>query len=170
MKKSVSVFNTITNKKFGPQAFYNGNGETDAEVQERLDSWVEVCQEKAKNGRGWGWAAREIPKDEMKDKWLPILIEEFEKPINIDGSETETWCRLDKEYTITITDLTAEHDAERALAQAEYDDRAADLQACRNALAQIDSWNSLQDIPLPFLKRFFKRLIKELKDLQPPTT
>ena len=58
MKKVVTVINIINGKSFGPIAFFNMNGETDADVQDRMDEWIEKLEVKALGGIGWGWAAR----------------------------------------------------------------------------------------------------------------
>ena len=153
MKKRVDVSNIITGRNFSA-CFYNEDGQTDVQVQTRLDTWVAEMEEEASNGKGWGWAAREIPKTEMEDIYLPILLEEYSK--TVDG-EVQVWCRLDKEYTITITDLTTEY--ENDIAQDEAD--AVTLSQIKQALSIVDSWTQLSDININFLKKFFKYLIRK---------
>ena len=158
LKIKIDITNIVTGRKWGT-CFYNENiggvMQSDAEVQSRMDSWIAQMESKALRGVGWGWAARDIPKTEMEDKYLPILIEEYEKPSESGG--TETWCKLDKEYTIVTEDLTAEFEAE--LAEIEAD--KVTCEQIKQAISIIDGWNSTADININFLKKFFKYLIRK---------
>jgi len=114
MKIRIDVKNKIDGREWAGH-FENEFDETDAQVVARKDAWLASEIEKTKAGIGWGWAAREIPKHEMVDDLLPIFIEEFEKPLNPEDPEspTETWVRLEKEYTTTPVDLTPRDDAKK---------------------------------------------------------
>jgi len=155
VKIRVIVNNIIYNKVYGA-IFENENGESDQDVQDRLNAWKNRMEEKAKSGLGWGWCAREIPKTEMEDKYLPILIEEYERP-DVGMGGTETWCVLDKEYTYEEVDLTAEQIAQ----QQEAAEDEVTLQQIKQAVNIINGWTQLSDININFLKKFFKYLIKK---------
>ena len=120
MKIKVSINNIITGEKFSGEFIneqYDSGIELDAEVQERCEDCIALQERKTTRGIGWGWNARVIKKEDMLDKWNPILLEEFDEVDSVSG-ETITYCRLDKEYTITTEDLTTEHNKELSLKKA----------------------------------------------------
>jgi hypothetical protein len=72
----------------------------------------------------------------------------------------QTWVKLSSQYEIEVIDITAEHDA----AITEKEARGEEIRQLKRANNIINNWNSLDDINLPFLKKFFKRILKEMKD------
>ena len=145
----VSVENTIDGRKFG------ATFEKDA----KRDAWISKQELKAEQCRGWGCSARSIPKAEMKPEQLPLVIKEYEKVDEVTGY-TETWVDLKKSYVVTITDITAEVESEAAAIAA----RKTEIQQLKAARSIIDGWQSVQDIDLVFLKKFFKRILLEMRE------
>jgi hypothetical protein len=134
----------------------NGVTESDEEVRSKIDAWKARQEEKTTRGIGWGWCARIIKKDDYRDEYAPILIEEFNEVDPMTG-EAITYCRLDKEYAYNEYNLTSEYVSE--LAEAAED--AETLQQLKQAVSIIDGWEQLSDININFLKKFFKYLIRK---------
>ena len=140
----VSVKNTINGRKFGATF----------EEDTKRDAWLLRQELKADQCRGWGCSARSMPKAEMKPEQLPLLIKEYEKVDEVTG-DTETWVDLKKSYVVTITDITAEVEAEEAAVAA----RKAEIQQLKAAINLINE----SDKPA-WEKKLLKRLVLELKD------
>lgn len=148
MKTRIEVVNLITGVEISVD-FYNENGETDAQVQTRMDAYIALMQAKADRGLGWGWSARRVLKSET-----PELPTEF---IPFIATETAEYWDLNKTYSYETQDLTTEYDAELAEDAAD----ATTLEEIKQAVSIIDGWTQLSDININFLKKFFKYLIKK---------
>ncbi len=72
----------------------------------------------------------------------------------------ETWVKLKADYTIEIIDVTNAHEEELALKAS----RKSEIKNLKLAASEINGWNNMSDINLPFLKKFFKRILKEMRD------
>lgn len=89
-----------------------------------------------------------------------------------DQDEMDAWITKQKDKALkgsgwglghsepVIEDLTSEHESEIA----EKEARRTEVQQLKAAFNIIDGWNSMGDIDLVFLKKFFKRIIKEMRD------
>jgi hypothetical protein len=169
MKKIVTVINTITGMRYA-QAFYS---------YETMNAWIAKQETKCSTGKSWGWRERRMHEADCPTNLVSLIVEVYpvliaEAYVRDTGMLDEngdpifenveavyqSWVRLKPEYEITITDATTEHDAELAAIEA----RRGEIAQLKQAYNIIDGWTSLNDINLSFLKKFFKRILKEMRD------
>ena len=98
-----------------------------------------------------------IDDDEKMNAWIAKNLAEEN---NAWGKDPLFWNGSEWVDTFAYEDKTAEHDAELAAKAA----RKVEISELKAAAAIIDGWNSMSDISLPFLKKFFKRILKEMAD------
>lgn len=72
----------------------------------------------------------------------------------------KTWVQLKAEYDIVIEDITVEYEAEAQ----EKEDRRLEIQQLKAAYTIVNGWNTMGDININFIKKFFKRIIMDMKD------
>jgi len=187
MKKQVIGRNVITGFKFSP-TFYDDNKMYTWIEKQKADG--EAGQAWGRRARHY--KKDECPEDRtilIVEEYEKLIEAEYERPVwELDGegdivldgngnpvqavdgngdpifetvpAEYETWVRLDPEWEYTIEDLTVEHDAELQ----EKAERATEIAELKQAYNVINGWTSMGDISLPFLKKFFIRILKEMRD------
>jgi hypothetical protein len=146
MRISVSANNLITGQKY--HQFYSS--------MDDANNWINEMIALGAIGNGWGWGARIIYKTDGEGK--PVTLGSEYDPLIIE--ETSEYWSLKAEYEYVTEDLTSEEIVE----QQELDDYNETIQQMKAAVDTIDSWTSLNDINLTFLKKFFKAIIADMKE------
>jgi len=184
MKKIVSGSNLVTGQAF-EQAFYD---------ETKMNAWIAKQEVKnglwGAGERHMSRASCPLNLEFLiEEEYQKLIQEEYERPVwELDGegqpvldgegqpvqavdgngdpifetvpAEYETWARLRPEYEYSIEDVTAAYEAELQ----EAADRATEIAELKQAYDIINGWTSMNDIGLPFLKKFFIRILKEMRD------
>lgn len=117
-------------------------------TEERANKWIE----KQKKNDSWGKKERLVDVERVKDKSECIEIVTQDLPLG----ETIERCRLPVEYTVTITDISAEV----AAREKAKDDRRKERRRIKALLKEIDK----PKCDLECLKDMLKFLVKQLPD------
>ena len=83
----------------------------------------------------------------------------------------ETWVNLDKEYTVTIEDITAQHEAEQELSELIQSGKN-DESCCRDVIALLGGYNKKRSLPLASVQQMiqtFSTINELLKNNMPGT-
>jgi hypothetical protein len=84
---------------------------------------------------------------------------------------TETWVNLDKEYAVTIEDITAQHDSEQELSELIQSGKN-DESCCRDVIALLGGYNKKRSLPLASVQQMiqtFSTINELLKNNMPGT-